>query len=514
MGAKNFEGVEVAGVSKVLRLLDALRHSQAGNVIYRQVERLLEDMADSQLTVERAYVTAINQLLNAYLHHLHEGSPLQIQVRLLQARLQPPMTAADMNTLRDYVDLYARQIESLDTIDVGLFKDAINPLLESFGIIEPGSAETADRVEVVEGEVEDLLGARNKAAAEPADQASPETLTEDNLPGEAHDAPESAETSWPFAAPEETSSAGLFERLAKKGTGTPVDRQPHETAASSEAEASQPEPEMPGQGMQSVHSDLAQQVLETITQNEEFGVLLEVVLGELRQADDRNGIEDLRWTLIREVDRLLKAHNRLAEQLDTTQRYLEQVESDSRQLSDELNRARMLSMTDELTGLPNRRAFLQRLEDEVARVQRYGFPLSMALIDLDYFKQINDKYGHAGGDEVLGLYSKNILSIFRHHDLVARYGGEEFAVLLPNTDAEGSTRALNKVRNRAAETHWHANGERLQVPTFSAGVSVYKPGETASAFIERADKALYRAKRMGRNRVEMDTTYSGGVNKN
>jgi diguanylate cyclase (GGDEF)-like protein len=259
--------------------------------------------------------------------------------------------------------------------------------------------------------------------------------------------------------------------------------------------------------IQKLQATLAKQVLETIAQNEEFGVLLEVVLGELRQAGDGREMEDLRWTLIREIEKLTKGHHELAEKLDSTHHYLQLIESDSRQLSDELTRVRLLSLTDELTGLPNRRAFLRRIEDEVARVQRYGFPLSLALIDLDHFKQINDKHGHAGGDEVLQIYSKNILSIFRHHDLVARYGGEEFAVLLPNTDAEGSMRALTKVRNRALETRWQANGEMIPVPTFSAGVSLYKPGETASAFIERADKALYRAKRLGRNRVEEDATY-------
>ena len=80
-------------------------------------------------------------------------------------------------------------------------------------------------------------------------------------------------------------------------------------------------------------------------------------------------------------------------------------------------------------------------------------------------------------------------------------------MLLPNTDAEGAMRALTKVKNRAAETRWQPNGQMIPVPTFSSGVSLYKPGETASAFIERADKALYRAKRLGRNRVEIDATY-------
>jgi diguanylate cyclase (GGDEF)-like protein len=131
----------------------------------------------------------------------------------------------------------------------------------------------------------------------------------------------------------------------------------------------------------------------------------------------------------------------------------------------------------------------------------------LALIDLDKFKEINDKYGHAGGDEVLRVYSKNILSIFRHHDLVARYGGEEFAVLLPNTESEGALRALNKVKNRCNETRWQSNGSIVPVPTFSAGLALYKPGETSTAFVERVDKALYRAKRLGRNRIEIDMTY-------
>jgi diguanylate cyclase len=136
-------------------------------------------------------------------------------------------------------------------------------------------------------------------------------------------------------------------------------------------------------------------------------------------------------------------------------------------------------------------------------------------MDLDHFKAVNDELGHAAGDEVLRVYSKNILSIFRHHDMVARYGGEEFAVLLPNTDSDGAVRALNKVRRRASETRWQVNGTVSKVPTFSAGVSLYKPGESASAFIERADKALYRAKHLGRNRIELDITYQsdgeGGV---
>jgi diguanylate cyclase len=136
-------------------------------------------------------------------------------------------------------------------------------------------------------------------------------------------------------------------------------------------------------------------------------------------------------------------------------------------------------------------------------VQRYGYPLSLALIDMDGFKAINDRYGHAAGDEVLRNFASNVLSIFRHHDMVARYGGEEFAVLLPNTDKTGALRALEKVGKRNAEGVFPVEDRTLPMPTFSAGISLYKPGETPSSLIERADKALYQAKRLGRNRVEL-----------
>ncbi len=498
MSSADLRGIEGGGAQKILRLLDALRQSQTGAVIYRQVEQLLDELSANQKTVELAYVSLINQLLEAYLGHLRNGSPLQVEVRLLQARLQPPLTAADLETLRVYTDRCSSQIEAFKRLDGDLFQAAVEPLLASFALIDaahvPGRGTPAER------------SGRGQAlrAIPPSDaQPAPEMQAERKTPA----APSQA---WFLA--EAGDGAGAVES-SSVAASTPVSVSVSEAAGkASGGEASvdtayRSHLDSKRRDIQKLQATLAQQVLGTIAQNEEFGVLLEVVLGELRQAADVRELEDLRWTLIRELEKLTRGHHELAEKLDSTHHYLQLIESDSRRLSDELTRVRLLSLTDELTGLPNRRAFLRRIEDEVARVQRYGFPLSLALIDLDHFKQINDRYGHAGGDEVLQAYSKHVLSIFRHHDLVARYGGEEFAVLLPNTDAEGSSRALTKVQDRAAEIRWKAEDEMVPVPTFSAGVSLYKPGETASAFIERADKALYRAKQLGRNRVEMDETY-------
>jgi len=516
MSITDLPATDSTGVRKVLCLLDAVRNSPSGAVIYHQVERVLQDVLKSQTSTEHTYITLINQLLDAYISHLREGSPLHIQVRLLQARLQPPLPAGDLEVLRDYVDQYASQVSALQQLDSSLFQTAVQPLLASFGIIEdqqdkPQVDDVYEEpdVETPAAEVVQPERRRESEWTQP-EWTEPEPEYDDQAEAEATSTPE-PDSEW------STTGTVQSDTGTDLSTTVPGASLPDVDAETSDSRRGKVETRVDTvyrshldskrRDIQKLQSTLAEQVLGTIAQNDEFGVLLEVVLGELRQAGDGRELEDLRWTLVREIEKLTKAHHELAEKLDSTHHYLQIIESDSRQLSDELTRVRLLSLTDELTGLPNRRAFLRRIEDEVARVQRYGFPLSLALMDLDHFKQVNDEYGHAGGDEVLQMYSKNILSIFRHHDLVARYGGEEFAVLLPNTDEEGSMRALTKVRSRALETRWQANGDMIPVPSFSAGVSLYKPGETANAFIERADKALYRAKRLGRNRVEMDATY-------
>jgi diguanylate cyclase (GGDEF)-like protein len=255
--------------------------------------------------------------------------------------------------------------------------------------------------------------------------------------------------------------------------------------------------------IQKIQETLARQVRDVIKQNERFGALLTSEHENLLQSEDVESLQKLKQSLIGEVVMLQEGHSALTKKLEIANNYLQIIESEGQYLNDELTRVHILSLTDELTELPNRRAFLRRLEDEVARVQRYGYPLSLALIDMDGFKAVNDKYGHAAGDEVLRNFSTNILSIFRHHDMVARYGGEEFAVLLPNTDKAGALRALEKVKKRNTESSYQLEGRAMPMPTFSAGISLYKPGETPGNLIERADKALYQAKRLGRNRIEL-----------
>ena len=248
---------------------------------------------------------------------------------------------------------------------------------------------------------------------------------------------------------------------------------------------------------------LSQKAIEAINQNKEFGSLLEIERSALQQASSVTEIELLKEILIGGTDELIEGQCELAEKLQSSYQYLQFVKTDSEQLHDELHKVRLLSMTDEFTGLPNRRAFMRRLEDEISRVKRYNIPLSLALIDLDNFKEINDKYGHPAGDAVLAWYARNALPTFRHYDMVARYGGEEFIVLFPNTTYDGALKALQKMRRRIEFAKCAVDGVHIKVPTFSAGLTVYYDDDTQESVIKRSDDALYMAKNRGRDRIEM-----------
>ena len=246
---------------------------------------------------------------------------------------------------------------------------------------------------------------------------------------------------------------------------------------------------------------LAVALEEAVAQGEEFATFLEAEMGALERVGEGESLAAHQLALRRELEKIHRGQRRLNHHFDQIRTYLTQLEADREHFTAELSRMIELSLTDELTGLPNRRAFMQRLQDEVARAHRYGTPLALAIIDIDRFKPINDRYGHAAGDAVLREYARHVLSAFRHHDLVARYGGEEFAVLFPGTTPAGVRRALEKARARVHGHTVEVGGQRLPLPTFSAGVAMLHPEENGQDLIRRADQALYQAKRAGRDRI-------------
>ncbi|MEY4763990.1 MAG: hypothetical protein RI907_663 [Pseudomonadota bacterium] len=159
-----------------------------------------------------------------------------------------------------------------------------------------------------------------------------------------------------------------------------------------------------------------------------------------------------------------------------------------------------LVRTDMLTGLPNRREFLARLDREAHRQQRSGRPLSVVMIDVDHFKRVNDQWGHQAGDEVLARIGQILQALTREQiDVAARYGGEEFVLLLPETDLQGAVLVAEKISARLREQDFEAKGERFRV-TQSVGVAEVVGGEALWA-LQEADRNMYRAKREGRDRI-------------
>ncbi|MFC3714355.1 diguanylate cyclase [Sphingoaurantiacus capsulatus] len=169
-------------------------------------------------------------------------------------------------------------------------------------------------------------------------------------------------------------------------------------------------------------------------------------------------------------------------------------------LRDANDRLEALAGTDPLTGIANRRRFLETAAAEFERARHLGHPVSLIIVDLDHFKSVNDTYGHGVGDTVLRRAAEEAVRACRSSDLVARFGGEELVVLLPETDADGALRAADTLR-RAIGVPTELDGRRIAI-TASAGVAEWRaPDESIPSLLDRADRALYAAKRAGRDRT-------------
>ena len=179
----------------------------------------------------------------------------------------------------------------------------------------------------------------------------------------------------------------------------------------------------------------------------------------------------------------------------------ERIADSRRKLAASMEQVQELATHDELTKTLNRRALMARLEHEKARVSRDGGILSVALLDLDHFKAVNDRFGHAAGDRVLQKFAGIVRATMRETDVFGRYGGEEFMMILPSTSPESARAALERVRTAVAQSRWPEIDRDLAI-SVSAGFSAYRLGEPTEQALSRADAALYEAKRKGRNRVE------------
>ena len=170
------------------------------------------------------------------------------------------------------------------------------------------------------------------------------------------------------------------------------------------------------------------------------------------------------------------------------------------ELSMAYNKLEELVRRDYLTGAFNRMGIMEFLEFEVERANRYGTPFSVCIVDIDWFKRINDTFGHAAGDKVLKVLVEVLSLCTRKTDIIGRYGGEEFLIILAETPLEFAKTCLNRCRMEIEGTHFPDLPEDYRV-TASFGATEYQPGETIDSLLSRADSALYMAKSMGKNRV-------------
>ncbi|MDZ7621024.1 MAG: diguanylate cyclase [Candidatus Competibacteraceae bacterium] len=190
---------------------------------------------------------------------------------------------------------------------------------------------------------------------------------------------------------------------------------------------------------------------------------------------------------------------------DGQDRLIEDLQRQVLELNEEKERLRRILqeknatlLRDPLTGVGNRLAYQERLQQEFQRWRRFGAPLSFLVWDIDHFKRINDEHGHAVGDAVLRCIAQQLASRLRSTDFVARYGGEEFVTLLPGADLQAAWQVADEIRSRIAQAGFEHAGVRLPI-TISCGVAGFAPGDSPQTVFQRADQALYRAKQVGRN---------------
>jgi diguanylate cyclase len=193
--------------------------------------------------------------------------------------------------------------------------------------------------------------------------------------------------------------------------------------------------------------------------------------------------------LARSREELLESRRRV----DEYQQQVQKLEGEMALLSDRLHE-------DHLTQLLNRRGLARAFDTEIARSERHGRPMCLAVLDVDDFKQLNDRLGHQAGDLALIHLARIVRRSIRPTDVISRYGGEEFVILLPETTGEAAVSVMTRVQRELTKRIFLHNHERVLI-TFSAGVAQRQPGESQDDLIARADRALYHAKQAGKNRV-------------
>ncbi len=214
-----------------------------------------------------------------------------------------------------------------------------------------------------------------------------------------------------------------------------------------------------------------------------------------------NRLEGLLGTMDQHQQQRIAREQEVSAHLQGLAERIASMEQQAQGYREHLEEQRQKALIDPLTDLPNRAAWGERLQYEVDQWQKNGNPLLIAMLDLDHFKRINDGYGHLAGDKVLKIIATQLRKHLRPIDFIARFGGEEFVLLMPDTPLSAGLHLIEKLRAAIQACPFHFKGEPVTITT-SIGVSAFRPGDRSDHVLKRADEALYRAKRRGRNCVE------------
>jgi diguanylate cyclase len=225
-------------------------------------------------------------------------------------------------------------------------------------------------------------------------------------------------------------------------------------------------------------------------------------LGQLKQAVQTH-IDAVMQHMAKRREAEQQRYDEAKQEIASMGERMKDMESEAEALRSRIDDERSQAKTDALTGIPNRLAWEERLEQEVARWKRFGTPLVLVMWDIDHFKQVNDRFGHKAGDKVLRTLAHVLADNVRETDFVARYGGEEFVQLMTGSSLEDCLPVVDKLRAAIEETGFHFRDESVTI-TASCGLTDYRGGDTPDQCFERADKALYKAKDAGRNRCVSD----------
>jgi len=437
------------GAENVLRLLEPLRLSQSGNLVYKHVSHAVGEMERNQQKIALGYAAVLHNFINVIRKQLPRASLLNQELKLIQTRLQPPITITELASIQAYLKNALRLVNEVTSGDERFWQEAFQALTGEAIVESPVS----DRDEYATDEEDDIETPVPSSA-----NINISDLSFSNLPKP--------------------------EAISDKKPGPASKTQQHE--------------------FEQQQNKLLNNIFDAMQHQARFGLLLEDMLQRLKKAESKRDVDNVRGHAIAELQSMLSEQGLLVRTLNETHDFANMVRQSGQRLSQELKHVRVLSLTDELTELPNRRAFTQRLEEELQRARRYKTHFCVALLDLDHFKRINDTYGHASGDEMLRKYANNILSILRRSDMVARYGGEEFAIIFPSASLDDAQQALEKLQARAQKTVIEFNQDIIRAPGFSAGLVVCDSSEDAESLLKRVDELLYSAKEKGRNRIEVE----------